>query len=478
MDPAGANASDEPVVPRPRGQNDRRQQHEQHDRDEHDREQRDHDVTNTDVGNPVAQYGTSQPTHASGGPALAVQPTTAATAGIPTGSAASWRISTGGTSRWIRRHRVILIDLLAIVVASLDVAMAVPPNAATYSLVLSGIAVFALLFRRRFPFAATLIAMPGFLAGWSELGAMIALGTLAWRRGWTWRTMLAAVGVWLCRFMIWSIPPASPLHDFAAEGWRDHVEDGIYACFVVVMPIAIGLLVTARHDLSARIVELAASRSREQRLQAIAIRADERAKIAREMHDVVSHQVSLIAMQAGALQVSTHDEQSRQTAETIRGLSTRTLDELRTLVGALRTATDGADEPDLETLLDLVRDSTMNVRLDMDLGGRKPPGPVASAAYRTVQEALTNVRKHASEAVTTVRIAVENGELRVQVDNGPPMAALHRSRPASMGEDLPSGGHGLVGLRERAALLGGDFHAEPTDHGGFAVRASFPLPPE
>jgi signal transduction histidine kinase len=183
-------------------------------------------------------------------------------------------------------------------------------------------------------------------------------------------------------------------------------------------------------------------------------------------------------MQAGALQVSTHDEQSRQTAETIRGLSTRTLDELRTLVGALRTATDGADEPGLETLLDLVRDSTMNVRLDMDLGGRTPPGPVASAAYRTVQEALTNVRKHASEAVTTVRIAIENGELRVQVDNGPPMAALHRGRPASMSEDLPSGGHGLVGLRERAALLGGNFVAEPTDHGGFAVRASFPLPPE
>jgi signal transduction histidine kinase len=460
MDPAGAEASEEPVVPRPRAQNDPG-----------------HVVTNTGLDNPVAQYGTSHPTHVSGGSALAVQPTTAATAGIPAEGRA-WRVSSGGTARWLRPHRAILSDLLAIVVASLDVAMAVPAGAATYSLALSAVAVFALLFRRRFPFAATLVAMPGFLAGWSELGAMIALGTLAWRRGWNWRTFVAAAGVWICRFMIWSPPPGSPLHDFAAEGWREHVEDGIYACFVVVMPIAIGLLITARHDLSARIVELAASRGREQRLQSIAIRADERAKIAREMHDVVSHQVSLIAMQAGALQVSTTDDQSRQTAEIIRNLSTRTLDELRDLVGALRTATDGADEPDLGTLLDLVRDSTMDVRLDMDLNGRKPPGPVASAAYRTVQEALTNVRKHASDAVTTVRIAVENGELRVQVDNDPPMATLGGGRLASVGRDLPSGGHGLVGLRERATLLGGDFKAEPTDLGGFAVRASFPLPPE
>jgi signal transduction histidine kinase len=382
----------------------------------------------------------------------------------------------GWLGPWLRRHQAILIDALAVLVASLDVAMAVPSGAATYSLVLSGIAVLALVFRRRFPFAATVIAMPGFLAGWSELGAMIALGTLAWKRRWNWRTVVAAAGVWACRFLIWSSPPASPLHDFALEGWREHVEDGIYACFVVAMPIAIGLLITTRHDLSARIVELAASRGRAQRLQAIAIRADERAKIAREMHDVVSHQVSLIAMQAGALQVTTTDDMARETAATIRGLSTRTLDELRDLLGALRTATDGADEPDLETLMDLVKDSTMDVTLRMDLAGRKPPGPVAGAAYRTVQEALTNVRKHAAYAPATVLVTVNAGALLVQVDNEPPVAADRATLPQA--EALPSGGHGLLGLRERATLLGGDFHAGPTDDGGFRVRASLPLPPD
>lgn len=385
------------------------------------------------------------------------------------------RLSIGRLGSWTRRHPALVSDVLALLVASLDVATAVPGNPTTYRLVLSVIAVFALVFRRRFPFAATVAAMPGFLAGWSELGAMIALGTLAWRRGWNWRTIVAAVGVWACRFVIWDSPPESPLHEFVAESWRQHVSDGIYACFVVAMPIAIGLLVTARHDLSARIVELAASRGREQRLQAIAIRADERAKIAREMHDVVSHQVSLIAMQAGALQVTTNDELTRQTAATIRGLSTRTLDELRNLVGALRTATDGADEPDLATLLDLVRDSTMDVTLDMDLAGRKPPGPIAGAAYRTVQEALTNVRKHAAYAPATVRVRVRDGSLLVEVENAPPEADGEREVTTGV---LPSGGHGLLGLRERATLLGGDFHAGPMRNGGFTVRVTLPLPAE
>jgi signal transduction histidine kinase len=405
-----------------------------------------------------------------GGPTLAVQLPTAVTTSVPTRDATP-RATSGGVLQLMSRHRAVLVDVLAIAVASLDVAMAAPDGKVNYSLVFSVIAVFALVFRRRFPFVATLVALPGFLTGYSELGAMIALGTLAWKRGWKARTIVAAVGVWLGRFLIWSLPPQSPLHDFAAEGWRLHVKDGIYACFVVAMPIAIGLLVTARHALSARLMELAASRGREQRLLSIAIRADERAKIAREMHDVVSHQVSLIAMQAGALQMTTTDEFSRQTAMTIRALSTRTLDELRDLVGALRTATDGADEPDLDTLLDLVRDSTMDVKLDMDLRGHKPAGPTVSAAYRTVQEALTNVRKHASDAPATVRIAVEDGELRVCVDNEPPM----NGHPPTNGADLPSGGHGLMGLRERAALLGGTFRAEPTELGGFTVRASFPL---
>ena len=376
---------------------------------------------------------------------------------------------TGRFAAWAYRHRGALSDVLAVVIAAADVATSVDPTSPTYTLSLttSAIAVLVLFLRRHLPFATTLATIPGFLLGWSELGPMIALGTLAWKRGRDWRTIVAAVGIWCCRFVIW------PLDKFEQEGWREHVSDGIYACFVIAMPIAIGLLITTRQDLSKRIAELAASREREARLQAIAIRADERAKIAREMHDVVSHQVSLIAIQAGALQVTTDSAQSREAAALIRSLSTRTLDELRKLVGGLRTATDGADEPDLGTLLDLVRESSVEVNLDLDLGGRRPPPPVASAAYRTVQESLTNVRKHAADAPTTVRLTVESGALHVLVRNAPP-----GTNGKSIENILPSGGHGLIGLRERAALLGGTFAAGRTKTGGFEVNASFPLPPD
>jgi signal transduction histidine kinase len=142
-------------------------------------------------------------------------------------------------------------------------------------------------------------------------------------------------------------------------------------------------------------------------------------------------------------------------------------------VGALRTATDGAEEPNLDTVVDMVRDSTMDVTLRMDLAGRTPPGPVAGAAYRTVQEALTNIGKHAAYAPATVLIEVSGGDLVVQVDNEPPTAPLNR-----VTAELPSGGHGLLGLRERAALLGGDCYAGPTPGGGFSVRSRLPLPPE
>jgi signal transduction histidine kinase len=370
---------------------------------------------------------------------------------------------TGGSPR----RRGLIFDVLAVLISALDVALVIPPDGPVYSLVLSVISCAALVLRRPMPFVAALLTIPGFLAGWSELAPMIALGTLAWRYGRGWQTLTVAAGVWFCRFFVW------PVSEFNAEPWTEHIHDGVYACIVVAMPVAIGLLITARHDLSARIVELAASRERERRLEAANVRADERAKIARDMHDGVSHQVSLIAMHAGALQVTTTDRSARDAAATIRLLSRRTLDELRELVGAWRAdAEQDVGKDALDGLLELVRDSAMEVDLSLDLHGTRLPTPVAGAAYRTVQEALTNVRKYAAEAPATVRVAVEDDELVVEVRNEAPAGG--QDHPS--GRPLPSGGHGLVGLRERADLLGGRFEAARTEPGGFLVRASFPLP--
>ncbi|CAM3476668.1 histidine kinase [Kibdelosporangium persicum] len=367
----------------------------------------------------------------------------------------------------IHRHPVargLALDALAVIVAVLDVWLVIPEKAQPYSIVLSGVACTAMVLRRRFPFLAVLITVPGFLAGWAQLAAMIALGTLAARKLWTWQTMVAGSLVWLSRYVTW------PLSDFVELSWRKHVLNGMYGVLVAGMPIAIGLLLALRKQLSARLTELAESREREQRLHEQTIRAAERASLAREMHDVVSHQVTLIAMQAGALAVSAHDEESRQGANTIRQLSKRTLDELRDLVGVLRSGTfDDGVHPGLEELPQLLRNSEVPVELAEQVLPDSVPPAVSRAAYRTVQESLTNIHKHSPGAKAVIRLFPCGSALIVEVVNDqadPEMT--HSGR-------LPSGGHGLLGVRERAVLLGGTFHAGHTPDGGFRVCVTYPM---
>jgi signal transduction histidine kinase len=372
--------------------------------------------------------------------------------------------------RWVIAFRAnpraknIASDVVAVVLAVLDVWLVIPEDVPGYSIWLSGAAVAAMVMRRHVPFLAVLVTVPGFLTGWSQLAAMVALGTLAKRRGWSWQLIVSSVLVFCCYFIIW------PLSDFAAMTWREHALDVIWGVIVAGMPVAIGLLINARKEVSARIAELANSREREKALYAETVRAAERTKLAREMHDVVSHQVTLIAMQAGALQVASPDENSRETATTIRRLSTRTLEELRSLVGVLRSGTGGEGaQPGLDELGDLVRNfrsEAVPVALNVEGEPSRLPRSVSHAVYRTVQEALTNVRKHASGADASVNVMAQQDTVVVEVHNG---------RSGTRGPSLPSGGHGLIGLRERAGLLGGTFQAGPTSEGGFRVSATYPL---
>jgi signal transduction histidine kinase len=185
------------------------------------------------------------------------------------------------------------------------------------------------------------------------------------------------------------------------------------------------------------------------------------------MHDVVSHQVSLIAVRAGALQVSTTDPDTKDAASTIRRLSTDTLDELRHMVTLLRAsgslATGLTPQPTLAELERLIAHSGIEVRMD---GSSVPTGIGAHAQraiYRTVQEALTNVRKHAPGAAASVHIEQHDTDLTVTITN---------TRPTRPTVPLPSAQHGLLGIRERAELLGGTMEAGPTTDGGFRVRLS------
>ncbi|TNC23035.1 sensor histidine kinase [Amycolatopsis alkalitolerans] len=388
------------------------------------------------------------------------------TQGLPIGiSVGGATAREGHRTRWAvlaRRHAWVplAVDGAAIVLAVLDVWLVIPDKAPPYSIYLSGLACLVLAARRWLPFLTVLGTVPGFLTGWSQLAAMIALGMLATRKQTHWQVWVGAALVWACRFIQW------PLSDFATLSWREHVLDGIYGVLVAGMPIAIGLLIGARAQLAQKLVELAASRDREQQLHADAVRAEERARLAREMHDVVSHDITLIAMQAGVLAAS-DGTNAQQTGQVIRQLSTRTLEELRSLVGVLRSGVrDDGPQPGIGELDQLVRNCAVPVRLTVESVPEQLPVKVSAAAYRTVQECLTNVRKHAPGAAATVVVLGDGDALKVEVRNESP------SRPVT---PLPSGGHGLTGLAERARLLGGSFETAPTDDGGFTVRATYPV---
>ncbi|MEV0679474.1 histidine kinase [Actinosynnema sp. NPDC050436] len=412
----------------------------------------------------TAQYGDDQRVADTGGRVLAGNAVerlpSGGVNGVPTERVP--RAARGWRER-LFRHRQLALDFAAVAIGAFDVWFWFAPDAEHYNYVLSIIAVSALVLRRRFPFLVVLLTVPGFFAGMAQLAAMIALGTLARQKLLSTQTCVAAGLVWLSRFFLW------PPDEFLALPWTTHIHDAIYGCIVAGMPIAIGLLAHAREELSARIAELAASRERERVLHAHAVRADERARLAREMHDVVSHQVSLIAMQAGALRIAVADPDAKQVAGTIRTLSTRTLDELRHLVSVLRTTGgDDSPQPRVEDLPQLVAGAGIPASLTVLGPVGDLPAPISGAVYRTVQEALTNVRKHAGCASTAVHVQAEPDVLRVEIRNDPPVQP--RECPL-----LPSGGHGLVGLQERAALLDGTFEAGPSEDGGFRLAVTFPL---
>jgi len=205
-------------------------------------------------------------------------------------------------------------------------------------------------------------------------------------------------------------------------------------------------------------------------LQAQAAVAVERGRIARELHDVVAHNVSMMVVQAGGAARVLHGEQPdvRNALEVIAATGRETVDEMRTLLGVLRS--DDALKPqpglaDLEQLIGGVREAGLPVTLRIEGVPRPLPATLDLSAYRIVQEALTNTVKHAGPACAQVTVCYEDGQVALEItDTGRGL------------DNGPGTGHGLVGMRERAAMLGGEIEAAPGDGGGFTVRARLPLP--
>jgi signal transduction histidine kinase len=242
----------------------------------------------------------------------------------------------------------------------------------------------------------------------------------------------------------------------------------------VGLAVALGLFVRARADYVDGLHERAARLERERELLARQAAGEERVRIARELHDVVAHNVSLMVVQAQALAATGRDREQQAALGRLAGLGREAMSEMHRMLGLLRLDNgDGAErapQPGVHDLARLVvRSAEAGVDANLIVTGepRALPPAVELSAFRIAQEALTNVIRHAAAEHVTVRLAYGSNDLLVTVTDdggGPPHHA-----------NGDSGGHGLVGMRERVALFGGEFEAGArTDGNGYRVHASLP----
>ena len=333
-----------------------------------------------------------------------------------------------------------------------------------------------------------LIAVAGLLAPWFPIGAALVVGltfpvgsgfgldgpngaqlfalllSTGWagsqapmRRSW-WAPaadqVLATVGI-----LLWGAAPS--------QAWEN-----LFFSLLLWASWAVGLLTRRSRERAERLGRLAARMDAEREIAEAAAVAAERARIARDVHDSVAHSVSVMVLQVGALRTTL--EPGSRIAEVLQGverLGRQSVDELRGLVGVLRETPEGPPTaaPSLarvSELLEEVRAAGLPVELEVHGEPRELPQAMDVSAYRVLQEALSNVLRHAGRVPTAVSLRHDAAALVVQVEDSGPVAPR-----ASDGV----GGHGLLGIRERVALFGGVVEAGPLPGGGFRLSARFPL---
>lgn len=288
------------------------------------------------------------------------------------------------------------------------------------------------------PLAAVLASYAPIAAGRDRRTALLAIATLALVAARPWDPSATVIGIALLRTAI------GPL---------------------------IALYLDARRRLIRALTERAERAERERELEAERARADERARLAREMHDVVTHRVSLMVLQAGAMRLTAPDESTKQAAEELRSAGCQALDELRDLVGILQPRQAAEDEVPVSGLAALVAESSA-VGTPAELVEEGDPAIVSPVVtrttYRIAREALTNVRKHAPGAQVVVQVRHSAEGVRIAVRNTAP------TRPVDAALAQSGSGMGIAGLRRRIELVHGTLHAAPTSDGGFAVEATLP----
>ncbi len=346
-------------------------------------------------------------------------------------------------------------------------------------LIVSGL---VLAVRHRWPapvfITAALASLVYYTVGFSDgpgwIGLFVALYTLtAYGDG---RRSVALAGVGITVLAIGWLITAADIEPAAAIGWV------FFRIAASIMAAALGESVRSRRVIAAEALERARQAERTREEEARSRVAAERLRIAREVHDTVAHAIAIINVHAGvtAYLLGKRPERAREALETIEHTSAQALHEMRAILGVLRDADNGrAPHPGLgqvDALAAMAREAGLDIDVEVTPSTEPLPSAVDHVAYRILQESITNVIRHAGP--TRVTVALDYGpdalELRV-TDEGPqvPTGAVNGRSPARAAEP----GRGLVGMRERCGLLGGELTAGPRPSGGFEVKARLPLAP-
>ncbi|MEA2220525.1 MAG: hypothetical protein QOJ35_3151 [Solirubrobacteraceae bacterium] len=376
------------------------------------------------------------------------------------------------TSGRPRRFSAGPIDVVVTVLVAL-VALGVAIDDATrhdrlWVVAVAAATIAPLIVRQRWPLvalaailAAGLGLPPGVLV---ELPAAVVVYAIAARGGWR-PAAVASVAVVLARIaetLLWGDAPS--------------LDDVVSPALMCAAAVAYGLYLGARRVTMDALVERAERLDRERELLAERAVAQERIRIAQELHDVVAHTVSLIVVQAQALGATAGSEAVMRATDAIADLGRQAMTEMHRTLELLRAPDESADrapQPGLAGLAALIEQSRA-AGVDVTLSVEGEPRPLAQAldlsAYRIVQESLTNVLKHAGPTEAQVTVAYGPDALALTIADSGGGAA-----PKAKANGHP-GGHGLVGMRERAALFGGTISAQPRAGRGFEVAAVLPYP--
>ncbi|MFF2083741.1 sensor histidine kinase [Nocardia sp. NPDC058176] len=316
------------------------------------------------------------------------------------------------------------------------------------------------------------------LLGWAiSLGAVVAAALLVGETPWVdamFNSYLLVVGIfallvpWRWTFGVLAATAVTGIALVAAVpggGLADVVATTLLTGIVLLAGAALRALFEARHDAITQARETERQRQRNALLE-------ERTRIARELHDVVAHHMSVVAIQAESAQYRVADppQDLLDSLTAIRTSAAAALGEMRRILGVLRADRESPTQPqpqleEVDELVDRIRGAGRDITLLRHGTPAELPSGIAVSAYRIVQEALSNALRHAPGSAISVELHYRTEELRIEVHNGP------GSTPATS----CAGGHGLVGMRERVALWGGRFTAAPEPDGGYRVRAALPL---